>query len=169
MAPAPSLRSLELIYRNAESEEELDVALEYHNISKEDFFKLAHTHGWEPSPIAIKNLAYQINTTPLLPVDSSHIEESNKAAVRRLHGLIELAVTKFQYAMMVREPAMSISAMLDQLETITKIREKITKLEYPLYGLSTMEPVAPVNPINIFLDPAQENSPPPPGEPESEK
>jgi len=152
---ALDLKALELIYRNAETEAEMNLALEYHCISRDEFIDIAMTHGWPTNPIAVQNLSAQVASSPLLlPADNKHIEESNKASVRRLHGILEHAITKFQLEM----ANLSMAATLDGLEIITKIREKLTKLEYPLYGLSTAEPPAIPNPINIFLNTDEETS-----------
>jgi len=141
------LKALELIYRNAETEAEMNLALEYHCISREEFIDIAMKNGWPTNPVAIQNLSAQVGS-PLLSIEPKGIEESNKASVRRLHCILEHAVTRFQLEM----SSLTLPAVLDGLETISKIREKLTKLEYPLYGLSTVEPPAVPNPINVFVN-----------------
>lgn len=145
------LKSLEIIYRNSMTSEELDLSLEFHGITREELANLAMEHGWETSPIAIRNFAGQVE--PLLEADSENIEKSNKASVRRCNAILEHLITKFQLEM----SGISTIAAIESLETLIKIREKLTKLEYPMYGLSTIEPPAPINPINLFLT---ENAPP---------
>lgn len=152
------LKILELIYRNSETEDEISLALEKHNISMDELVDIAMEQGWDTNPIAIKNAASGLSGDSILvPADSLHIENSNKASVRRLHRILEYAITKFQLEMV----NMTTPAIISGLDTISKVREKLTKLEYPLYGLSTMEPVTPPNPIHIFLDNKEET---PPGE-----
>ena len=148
------LKALELIYRNSLTEEELDLSLQYHNISKEDFTNIAMINGWPTNPVAVKNLFAIIDESPLQSADSGQIEETNKASIRRINGIFEHAVTKFQLEM----AGMSVPAILDSIDVITKIRDRLTKLEYPLYGLNTNVPETPANPINIFLS---EEGPPP--------
>lgn len=145
-----NLKSLELIYRNAETQEELDIALAHHGVTQEKLFELAVTNGWKPNPIAISNISSQIDSV-LTPANDEHIENSNKASVRRLHSLLEYAITRFQYEM----HGMSVIGAIESLDVLVKVREKLTKLEMPLYGLSTADPVIPSNPINIFLDTAE--------------
>lgn len=151
--PSINLKELELVYRNAETQEELDLALQFHGITVEELLTLATDRGWQSSPIAIKNLASRIDQFDTIEADDKFIESSNKAAIRRLHSLLEYTITKFHSEAM-RD--MSIAAMADILEQLTKVREKLTKLELPLYGLSTMEPVVVANPIHVYLDPAPE-------------
>jgi hypothetical protein len=144
-----NIRELELVYRNAETQEELDLALQFHGITYGELSALATDRGWQSSPIAVKNLAAQIDSfDPTVEADDKFIESSNKASIRRLHSLLEYTVTKFH----LEARDMSIAAMADTLDVLVKIREKLTKLELPLYGLSTMEPVVVANPIHVFLD-----------------
>jgi len=143
------LKELELVYRNAETQEELDLALQFHGMSSSELYRLASDRGWETSPIAAKNLAAQVDALPnAAPADEKFIEESNKAAIRRLHSMLECSLTRFHSE--YRE--MSIGAIVDCLDKFSKVRERLTKLELPLYGLSTMEPVVVANPINVFID-----------------
>jgi len=142
-----NIKALELIYRNAETEEELDYALEHHGLSRQEFFDLAAARGWQANPIAAKNLSAQINELVVSPADPESVEASNKASIRRLNSIMEFLVTKFQYE--VRN--LSLTAAVDVLDALTKTRERLTKLELPLYGLSTSDPVLPGNPINIFM------------------
>lgn len=143
-------KALELIYRNSETREEMEIALEMHGISMEQLVDTAMERGWESSPIAIKNIASDLsdeNITTASAADSDFIENANKASVRRLQRIFEHTVTKFQIEMV----NMSTIAVIESLETLVKTREKLTKVEFPMYGLSTVEPPAPVNPIMVVL------------------
>lgn len=157
------LQALELIYRNSETKEEMDIALGMHGVVYEELLDMAMSRGWVSSPSTIKNLASCIeiesssSEDEKKEADADHIEKSSKAAIRRLHQICEHAVTRFQVEMASVENRMSLPAMIDNLSNLVKIREKLTKLEYPMYGLSTIEPQVPVNPISVFLtDPSSQ-------------
>ena len=142
------INALELVYRNSASSEELKAALLYHGVSEDQLHRLAAEHGWAPGPAVVKSFA----TLPSLEdVDPEYIDSSNKAAIRRLHTLLEYTVTRLHG----EAEELSTAALIDQLEHVVKIREKLTKLELPLYGLTTAEPLAIKNPINIFLSDEQ--------------
>ena len=151
---AHDILALELIYRNSLTDEELEIALQYHGISKEQFTNIAMVNNWPKNPVAVKNLCTAIEERPLQPADAKFIEETNKASIRNISTIFEHAVTKFKLEM----GEMGIPAILDALDTLTKVRERLTKLEYPLYGLNTNIPDVPVNPINVYLStpPGQE-------------
>ena len=67
------LKELELVYRNAETQEELDLALQFHGMSSSELYRLASDRGWETSPIAAKNLAAQVDALPnAAPADEKY-------------------------------------------------------------------------------------------------
>ncbi len=155
-------QALELIYRNSETREEMDLALGIHGVSYEELLDMAMSRGWVSSPSTIKNLASCIEVEASKEddkkeADSDYIEKSSKASIRRLHQICEHVVTRFQVEMASLENQMTLPAVIDNLSNLVKIREKLTKLEYPMYGLSTIEPQVPVNPIHVFLtDPSSQ-------------
>lgn len=146
-----TLIALEHTYKNAETPEHLRTALEYHEVSETEFYNLATEMGWTPGPMAVESLL----GSPLLEAGPEHIDKTTKAALRRIHMMLEAAVTKLH----AESQETNTIAQLGQLETVVKIREKLTKLELPLYGLTTAEPISVQNPINIFMsaDEPEEN------------
>lgn len=155
-AMSHDITALELIYRNCQTEQEMEVALAYHGISKEQFTNIAMVNNWPRNPVAIKNLCTVVDEfNPLQPADKDFIEESNKASVRRINNVFEYAVTKFQLEM----ANLNVVPLLESIDLLAKIRERLTKLEFPLYGLNVADPQVPVNPIHVFLT-AEEGPPP---------
>ncbi len=145
---AHDIAALELIYRNSQTELEMELSLQFHGISKEEFVNIAMTNGWPKNPVAIKNLCTTVDEfNPLQPADKDFIEESNKASVRRINHVFEFAVTKFQLEM----ANMNVVPLLESIDLLAKIRERLTKLEFPMYGLNVADPQVPVNPIHVFL------------------
>lgn len=139
------LKVLELVYKNASSEEELDASLEYHEISREDFFALASEKGWTPGPMALNTI---VSNASLIEADASFIDGSNKASVRRMQVILEYAAAKLQSTMLEMAP----SALIDQLDSISKVGERLIKLERPMYGLTTSEPLPIPNPFQIVIN-----------------
>lgn len=139
-------KALKSIFTNAQSEEELNIGLEHHGISKSDLLSIAQQNGWQPGPYAIAEMAVSPDTTPATP---EFIEATNKASIRRLHYMLETTVASL-YRDIARGD-ISTPAALDLLEQAIKNRVQLTKMELPMYGLAITEPLPIVNPIQVVM------------------
>lgn len=101
------LNTLHLIYRNTETEEELEGSLQFHNISKKDFFTLVEEQGWRSNPF----------------IDSILLGRNDPES--RIKSLFDYTADKIQR----NASSLPIDEMVSALDSLVKIKEKINKLD----------------------------------------